>query len=467
MSYRKSVGSSAIGLSAAAALVAFLIGGATSAATFTVTNANASGPGSLSDAVTQANAAAGPHTINITATGTVALTLPLTLTQAMTINGPPATPPAFILDGGNASRLIQVAAAAAGPMTLNYLTLQHGRADLGKGGAVTLPAGKTLTLSHCLVTANTTTGSSDADVYISAGGAVSALGTLNVQSSTFSDNNASGPAGAIYAGPTATVTINATLFNGNASSAWAGAMLCDQTQLATITDSSFSYNRSGTGGSGAIGFWYTNAVIRGSTFRNNSTLGAGGAMVTGATTGAMIGIENTTMSANTADYAGAIYAQVGTTDLRNVTITGNAAARVYGGVYTPGEPVITLRNTILAGNTATQGSPDCSGVLTSAGYNLVGRDNTSCTGLVASDHIVLSPMLSGLADNGGPTMTHAPFKGSQAIDGGNPAGCLGLSGQTLLADQRGQPRPFNGRCDIGALEETTTPGSAKRRVAGH
>jgi hypothetical protein len=287
-----------------------------------------------------------------------------------------------------------------------------------------------------------------------------------VQSSTFSDNNASGPAGAIYAGSTATVIINASLFNGNASSLWAGALFFEESQLATITDSTFSFNHSGSGGSGAIGFFYTNAVVRGSTFRNNSTLGAGGAMVAGATTGATIGIENTTMSANTADYAGAIYVQAGTADLRNVTITGNAANR-YGGVYTPGEPVLALRNTILAGNTATLAGPDCAGVLTSAGYNLVGSNNTGCTGLVASDHIVLSPMLSGLADNGGPSMTHAPFKGSQAIDGGNPTGCIGLSGQTLLTDQRGQSRPFNGRCDIGALEETTTPGSAKRRAAGH
>src|SRR5205807_3453051 len=161
-------------------------------------------------------------------------------------------------------------------------------------------------------------------------------------------------------------------------------------------------------------------VVRGSTFRNNSTRGAGGAMVSGATTGATIGIENTTMSENTADYAGAIYAQAGTTDLRNVTITGNAS-RAYGGVYTPGEPVITLRNTILAGNTATQYDPDCSGALTSAGYNLIGVSNDS-TGLASTDRVVISPMLSGLADNGGPTLTHAPFKGSLTIDGGNPAG---------------------------------------------
>ncbi len=153
--------------------------------------------------------------------------------------------------------------------------------------------------------------------------------------------------------------------------------------------------------------------------------------------------------------------------MRNVTITGNAS-RSYGGVYNPGGgSFITLRNTILAGNSGGQYDPDCAGVLTSAGYNLIGI-NSSCTGLISSDRVVVSPMLSGLADNGGPTLTHVPFKGSLAIDDGNPAGCAGLSGQTLLTDQRGQPRPFNGRCDIGAVEEeTSTPASAKRRVAGH
>src|SRR4051812_10489820 len=84
------------------------VAGATFAGTFTVSNANATGPGSLADAITQANAVSGPHTINITATGTVNVTTPFVLTQSMTINAPVATPPTFTLDGGNASRLIQV-----------------------------------------------------------------------------------------------------------------------------------------------------------------------------------------------------------------------------------------------------------------------------------------------------------------------------------------------------------------------
>ncbi len=107
------------------------------------------------------------------------------------------------------------------------------------------------------------------------------------------------------------------------------------------------------------------------------------------------------------------------------------------------------------------------GPVISSGYNLIGS-TVGCTGLIATDVTGKSPNLSGLADNGGPTQTHLPFAGSPAIDGGNPAGCAGLSGATLTVDQRGRSRPFGARCDIGALEvETSTPTPAKRHVAPH
>src|SRR4051794_18122101 len=142
-----------------------LTAGVASAATFTVSNTNATGPGSLVDAVSQANATPGPHTINITALGTKSVTTPLILTQSMTINGPLATPPVFTIDGGNATRLIQVSASAAGPMTLTSIALTHGRVDSAKGGAIDVPAGRTLNLTNCLITANSTTGTSSADIF--------------------------------------------------------------------------------------------------------------------------------------------------------------------------------------------------------------------------------------------------------------------------------------------------------------
>ena len=49
-----------------------------------------------------------------------------------------------------------------------------------------------------------------------------------------------------------------------------------------------------------------------------------------------------------------------------------------------------------------------------------------------------------LADNGGPTWTHALLAGSPAIDAGNPAGCTDAFSNLLLTDQRGEPRTLDG-----------------------
>ena len=58
--------------------------------------------------------------------------------------------------------------------------------------------------------------------------------------------------------------------------------------------------------------------------------------------------------------------------------------------------------------------------------------------------------LGPLADNGGPTLTHALLLGSVAIDHISPAMCLDADGQPLTTDQRGEPR--DSMCDVGAFE---------------
>jgi hypothetical protein len=67
----------------------------------------------------------------------------------------------------------------------------------------------------------------------------------------------------------------------------------------------------------------------------------------------------------------------------------------------------------------------------------------------------VNPMLGSLADNGGPTMTHALLPGSPAIDAADPAMCPS-------ADQRGAPRVDGdgdsvAACDIGAFEYLPEP----------
>jgi hypothetical protein len=61
--------------------------------------------------------------------------------------------------------------------------------------------------------------------------------------------------------------------------------------------------------------------------------------------------------------------------------------------------------------------------------------------------IVANPLLAGLADNGGFTLTHALGAGSPAIDTGS---CL------VSTDQRGASRPQGFGCDIGSFEVLTS-----------
>lgn len=59
-------------------------------------------------------------------------------------------------------------------------------------------------------------------------------------------------------------------------------------------------------------------------------------------------------------------------------------------------------------------------------------------------------MLGSLADNGGPTKTHALLPGSPALDAADPTVCVATP--TSGVDQRGVPRPQGPGCDLGAFE---------------
>jgi hypothetical protein len=174
-------------------------------------------------------------------------------------------------------------------------------------------------------------------------------------------------------------------------------------------------------------------------------------------------IENSTLSGNEAtDDGGGIHnLWTATAILNNVTVNANASGDLGGGVYEAGG-TFNLRNTLLANNTDVSGDPHCYGTLTSQGYNLIESVTSNCT--ISGDttgNVTGQPALLGpLADNGGPTLTHALRAGSPAIDAGNPA-TTGSGGMSCIAtDQRGWTRPIDGdsdgsaSCDIGAYEAT-------------
>ena len=87
------------------------------------------------------------------------------------------------------------------------------------------------------------------------------------------------------------------------------------------------------------------------------------------------------------------------------------------------------------------------GGLESTGYNIIGNNadaviNSQPTDQIGNPAAPIDPLLDPLADNGGPTLTHALQPGSPAINRGDPA--------APPQDQRGYGRL--GVPDVGAFE---------------
>ncbi len=204
----------------------------------------------------------------------------------------------------------------------------------------------------------------------------------------------------------------------------------------------------------------SSATIVNSDISNNTRSGnSGGAGIANA--GGIVTVVNSTISSNTSSGpGGGIYSNSSPVRLYNVTLSNNTSDSDAdgvgdgGGIYVIGSG-LTLRNTLIGGNfdnsPVTQ-HPDCSGSVTSEGYNLI-SSTTGCTilGNTTGNITGVSPNLGPLQINGGDTRTHALLAGSPAIDGGDPANwCVDQNNNLLYTDQRGYAR--NGLCDIGAYE---------------
>ncbi len=223
-------------------------------------------------------------------------------------------------------------------------------------------------------------------------------------------------------------------------------------------------------GGGGIQIFGGNFVLQNSTVFGNRANQGGGVELFGASHV----IINSTISGNTAKgLGGGLVVISGPTTVRNSTITGNrsdsdnSGADIGGGAF--GNPgLLTLHNTIVAGNFRGTGStPNDVGNSPTAGssFNLIGDAGTA-GGLInnsngnvvgvngAGTRDVATILNPALANNGGPTQTHALVTGSAAINAGSNAQALNNVGGALVNDQRGSgvPRIWNTTVDIGAVE---------------
>ena len=132
------------------------------------------------------------------------------------------------------------------------------------------------------------------------------------------------------------------------------------------------------------------------------------------------------------------------------TVAGNTVSGSGGTVTADGGGIavgglVTLEGTIVATNKAPKG-PDCSGIPTSKGHNLIGKAAGCPFTKKTGDRANVKPLLGTLAYNGGPTQTIGIKTTSPAHNAVPTSAC------PLHSDQRGVRRPQGPRCDIGAFE---------------
>lgn len=381
----------------------------TPAATRTVTNTSDSGPGSLRQAILDANASSGPDVITFDSTLF-------------------ATPRTIVLAG----TVLTIDDASNGPLTIlgpgaDRLTIsgnQLSRVFAVASGDVASISGLTVTQGNSLTGA-----------FPGYGGGIYNSGTLTVTKLIVTGNKATIDGGGIYNSASDTLKVENSIISNNVADSDNGG--------------------SGNGGGGLYNDTFGKMTLIYSTVSGNSvgSLADGGGIYTA---GSTTMITNSTISGNSSgNDGGGIYVR-GTFDVTviNCTIAKNTAARDGGGVWTD-DSIFNLRNTIVGDNIDDGTAPDFLGTVDSACYNLIEQTSgTTITGDVTGNITGADPKLETLLGNGGFTPNHALLEGSPAIDKGESSG----SG----SDQRGAQRPVDDPlignapggdgADIGAFE---------------
>ncbi len=389
-------------------------------------------------------AAMSNDTIDFAVTGTINLSNlgQLIVNKSLTIDGPGANlltinayDPTPATKNGDGSRVMYTRATGAGNVTISGLTLTGG------------------------------------DVF-GEGGAIGNRGNLTITACTISDNSATFPfsagssGGAIDHSPLSSgdLLVNQSTISGN--SADRGGGLYTRRGYLTVTESTISGNQAMSGG--GIYNYYGNHTITGSTISGNSASDFGGGI---RVKYAGLTITSSTISGNSATVGGGLFV-AGNATLAHSTVAFNNVTGFGKGIFLLGGQVVP-RHSIIAQNIGPNG--DVNGLLGEVidpRYSLIGNNEGSGLAaapvgspdffgnLIGTQFAPIDPLLGPLAENGGPTMTHALLTGSPAIDAGDP-----MFTPPPDYDQRGNPfgRVVDGdavpsaRIDIGAFELQPIP----------
>jgi hypothetical protein len=375
----------------------FGIGAAASAdgAVFTVSNLNDAGPGSLRQALDDANGAAGADEVVFQAgvTGTITLTSgQLVIADSVAITGPGAA--ALTVSGNDASRVFYIYSPAAQlEVTISGLTITDGfDLDLGAGVA---NIGENLTLEGVVLTGNATSG---------AGGGLAVVQDADLPTS---------------------VTLRQTEVSGNQASEGGGVYLYlyapDPEVSLHVLDSTITASQSiGCGGGIAAGYMAGEIIVERSTISGNITDCSGGGI-----------------SANVL-YGGSIVA------VRDQsTLSDNEAAYMGGGVYAAySYGTVEVADSVVSGNRALIGA----GIGVGSGTLMVSGSTISDNGGVPEDPGVVglvpgaTYLGGGIAvGEGGLTVSASTIEGNAALLGGGVA--VGMFGPSRDRGEGEEPLP--------------------------
>lgn len=477
----------------------------------------------LRAAVQEANAATGTDIINLPAgvyeltrwgyNEDAARTGDLDITETVTIIG--AGRDTTIVDGSQSDRVFDIQPGTA-YVRMTGMTLRNGM-PLNHGGAIRTPPNNRLVVERVTITDNVTG-------EMGSGGAIYALGALDITESVIQRNSAFSGGGIVGYGQTTIRTSD--IASSNAYAYGSGTDIFEEGLGGNIVNygwmtlyaSDVRYGNARFGGGivnlGSIyliqarvtgnsardggGLWNArgSASVSRSTFSQNRAREFGGGIMNNGPvthrgvpyyTSGMLTVTESTLKANSAGAersagrGGAIangkgYNLAPSTRIVNSTISGNSSTSNGGAIYNGG--TLALDSTTIVRNS----TPLSGGGLFGTGrlVNTIIATNApdDCSVTVVSDGNNLDgggycrlngpgdlsyrdPLLGPLVRSIAGTETHPPMAGSPAIDAGNATRCQ-------RTDQRGTARPLDGNgdgrmvCDIGAHEFSPSLGGVPR-----